>query len=311
MRLFRKFTILSTVLTYILIFIGGMVRVAGAGMGCPDWPKCFGRWIPPTSLDQLPDHIDPAKFNIVLAWIEYGNRLFGALVGLSIAITLYLGLKYCSHLPRIKWPLIAAFFLTLFEGWLGSVLVKTALNPFTITLHLFFALIIVMLLVFVAQETYYISNLAAEKDSHYPPKMNFLFALMAISLLTEVVLGTEIRGGLEMIRKDNPIVESQFLLDMLGPFKYAHTILGILITILSVLIWFSLVKSSINPSQLMVQSSTLIIALILIQIVTGEMLVFLKFMPIIQLFHLWIASWILGLISVQYVAWQRSIIIND
>ena len=94
MRLFRIFTILSTILTYILIFVGGMVRVAGAGMGCPDWPKCFGRWIPPTSLDQLPDHIDPAKFNIVLAWIEYGNRLFGALVGLSIAITLYLVLKY-------------------------------------------------------------------------------------------------------------------------------------------------------------------------------------------------------------------------
>ena len=167
-----------------------------------------------------------------------------------------------------------SIFLTLFEGWLGSVLVKTVLNPFTITLHLFFALIIVMLLVFVAQETYYISNIDAEKNSHYPPKMKFLFALMAISLLTEVVLGTEIRGGLEMIRKDNPIVESQFLLDMLGPFKYAHTILGIAITILSVLIWFSLVKSSINPSQLMVQSSTLIIVLILIQIVTGEMLVF-------------------------------------
>ena len=310
MRLFRNFTILSTILTYVLIFVGGMVRVAGAGMGGPDWPKCFDRWIPPTSIEQLPDHIDPAKFNIVLAWIEYGNRLFGALVGLSIAITLYLGLKHCSHLPRIKWPLIAAFLLTLFEGWLGSVLVKTVLNPFTITLHLFFALIIVMLLVFVAQETYYISNIDAEKNSHYPSKMNFLFALMAISLLTEVVLGTEIRGGLEMIRKDNPIVESQFLLDMLGPFKYAHTILGILITILSVLIWFSLVKSSINPSKLMVQSSSLIIALILTQIVTGEMLVFLKFMPIIQLFHLWIASWILGLISVQYVAWQRSIIIN-
>ena len=310
MRLFRNFTILSTILTYVLIFVGGMVRVAGAGMGCPDWPKCFDRWIPPTSIEQLPDHIDPAKFNIVLAWIEYGNRLFGALVGLSIAITLYLGLKYCSHLPRIKWPLIAAFLLTLFEGWLGSVLVKTVLNPFTITLHLFFALIIVMLLVFVAQETFYISNIDAEKNSHYPQKMNFLFALMSLSLLAEVVLGTEIRGGLEMIRKDNPIVESQFLLDMLGPFKYAHTILGILITILSVLIWFSLVKSSINPSKLMVQSSTLIIALILTQIVTGEMLVFLKFMPIIQLFHLWIASWILGLISVQYVAWQRSIIIN-
>ena len=233
------------------------------------------------------------------------------MVGLSIAITLYLGLKYCSHLPRIKWPLIVAFCLTLFEGWLGSVLVKTVLNPFTITLHLFFALIIVMLLVFVAQEVYYINNTESEIHSKYPVGMKSLFTIMAIILLAEVVLGTEIRGGLEMIRKENPMIDSQFLIDMLGPFKYAHSILGILITILSVINWFVLVKISIKPSSLMVQTSTLVIILILFQIVSGEMLVFLKFMPIIQLFHLWIASWILGLISVQYVAWQRSMITND
>ena len=115
MTSFRNFIFLSTGLTYLLIFIGGLVRVAGAGMGCPDWPKCFGRWIPPTSIEQIPSHIDPATFNIVLAWIEYCNRLFGAIVGLSITITLFLGLKHYSHLPHIKWPLISAFGLTLFE----------------------------------------------------------------------------------------------------------------------------------------------------------------------------------------------------
>ncbi|MFL2983848.1 MAG: COX15/CtaA family protein [Candidatus Neomarinimicrobiota bacterium] len=311
MNSFRIFSILSTALTYLLIFVGGMVRVAGAGMGCPDWPKCFGRWIPPTSLNQLPDYIDSAKFNLVLAWIEYSNRLFGALVGLTIAITLYLGIKHYSHLPRIKWTLIIAFILTLFEGWLGAVLVETILNPITITLHLFFAIVIVMLLLYASQEAYYLKNPQAEEKSQYPKNMQILFGIMAFSLLVEVVLGTEIRGGLEMIRKENPMVESQFLLDMLGPFKYAHSVLGFLITILSIIIWYGLVRKSLNPSPLMVQTSTGVVLLIFLQIVLGEILVFLEVIPIIQLFHLWIASWILGLVSVQYVAWRRSILIHD
>ena len=56
----------------------------------------------------------------------------------------------------------------------------------------------------------------------------------------------------------------------------------------------------------MVQTGIGIVVLIFSQIVLGEMLVFLEFSPLIQLFHLWIASWILGLLSVQYVAWQKS-----
>ena len=170
MNNFRQFSLLSTGMTYLLIFIGGLVRVSGAGMGCPDWPKCFGRWIPPTSLDQLPSHIDPSQFNIVLAWIEYCNRLFGAIVGFIILITTYLAIKYYRHHSRIVWPVVLAFTLTLVEGWLGSVLVDTVLDPITITLHLLLALIIVMLLLFAAQEAYYLDNMDSEKLSQYPSR---------------------------------------------------------------------------------------------------------------------------------------------
>ena len=310
MKLFRIFSYISTGLTYSLIFIGGMVRVSGAGMGCPDWPKCFDRWIPPTNIHQVPEqYVD--QFNLVLAWIEYCNRLFGALVGLTITITLIFALRYYSHVSSIKWPILMAFFLTLVEGWLGAVLVHTVLNPVTITLHLLLALIIVMLLLYAAQEAYYIQNPEIEKSSRYPANIGWLFGLLSFALITEIILGTEIRGGLEMIRKENPLVESEFLLYMLGPFKYAHTILGFLIAGISGLLWYYLVKKSMNPSSLIMQSSTLILIFIMIQIISGEILVFFELVPIIQLFHLWIASWILGLVSIQYCAWKKSLLSHE
>ena len=80
--------ILATV--FLVILAGGIVRMTQSGMGCPDWPKCFGRWIPPTSVDQLPanykeiyafKYVD-TSFNPYHTWIEYINRLLGSLLGL-------------------------------------------------------------------------------------------------------------------------------------------------------------------------------------------------------------------------------------
>jgi hypothetical protein len=115
---FQRLALATTVTTYFLILVGGLVRASGAGLGCPDWPKCFGRWIPPSSAADLPPQFDPSLFNPTLMWTEYLNRLLGVTVGFLILATVVSAWRHHRHEPRILWTTLAALLLTGFQGWL-------------------------------------------------------------------------------------------------------------------------------------------------------------------------------------------------
>ncbi|MFN9518217.1 MAG: COX15/CtaA family protein, partial [Bacteroidota bacterium] len=89
-RRFRRFGILTIASVFFLILVGGLVRSTGSGMGCPDWPKCFGEWVPPTDVNERPvdyqerfkvEGHEIADFDVFKTWTEYINRLIGVLTG--------------------------------------------------------------------------------------------------------------------------------------------------------------------------------------------------------------------------------------
>ena len=149
---------LSVFATYFLVFIGGLVRVSGAGLGCPDWPHCFGGWFPPVSeahLLQLQQHaepgtilsqIQPEHFNYTLAWIEYLNRLVGVAVGFCILAMVVVAVLKTRKYKGLVWGSIGVLLLTGFQGWLGGMVVKSDLHHALVSVHMVIALVMVSLL---------------------------------------------------------------------------------------------------------------------------------------------------------------------
>src|SRR5690606_21788752 len=215
----------------LLILIGGVVRSTGSGMGCPDWPTCFGSWVPPVSVEELPENYKDiyseyrhgknerfakyleafgfretasriltdesirkeADFNAAKTWIEYFNRLTGVIIGLLIFAVFIASLRFRKSKPRITVIALLTFLLVGFQGWIGSVVVSTNLTPWTITVHMFLALVIVALLVYLVYQSRRHSFPVVQ-----PYLLWWLIACITV-LLSQILFGTRVREEVDQV----------------------------------------------------------------------------------------------------------------
>ena len=292
MTRFQKLVVVTILATFLLMALGGFVRAAGAGLGCPDWPRCFDRWIPPTSADQLPPHVDPARFNFKLAWIEYVNRLVGVAVGFLILATALVAWRDHRRERRIFAPVQGALVAVAFQGWFGGQVVAHELDPRLVTVHLFVALLIVALLLYAAFAGFF----PAPAPSAVPA-LQRRFARMArlvIALvLVQIFFGALVRGSIDLTAAGAPGTARGLLLGEVGALDHLHRATGLL-TLLSCWGLFRSARRSF-PSAPGLRRLAVISALVATgQFGAGLGLTYLAFPPVLQVVHVALASLLLG-----------------
>jgi cytochrome c oxidase assembly protein subunit 15 len=330
---FIRLNLITIVVTLLLILAGGIVRSTGSGMGCPDWPKCFDQYVPPTSASQLPPDykekyvaervaknerfaktldkmgkghladsirhdasiLMPETFNAAKTWTEYLNRLMGALTGFLLLGLAVLSFTYRGKAKRVIVLSISNLIVVGFQAWLGSIVVSTNLMPWIVTVHMLLALVILGILVY----TYNYTHQVYKQETVIMGKVVWLKGLIlgAIVLsIVQIVLGTEVREAIDAISKQLLYNDRHSWVSKVGDVFSYHRDLAMLVLILNIIV-YKIVKDKFNGKATELRVGSLIGIVLIIQIVTGLLLSNFALPPYAQAMHILFSTL---LFSLQY-----------
>ena len=333
-----KITLVSL---YLIFLAGSIVRMTGSGMGCPDWPKCFGYYIPPTSEEQITwqpnstyeegmiiikDEVlfvaeqevktasvfneknweeytkhEYATFNKFHTWVEYINRLVTVVSGFIFLFLLAGSLKFRKENKWIPIISFTAFFLMLVEAVLGKMVVDSNLKPTMITIHMVIGLLIIGLILRL------LFIIRKEKTSYkYHALFNKLLIISVVFSLIQIAMGTQVRQFIDEQVKLFGFENKEYSL-MNPSFKfYFHRSF----TIAIILVNFGLFYLN-QLHKLGYKLVSWILVLLFLETITGILMYYAEFPLGTQAIHLLSGALLFG---VQFYLWQQSrknLLVND
>lgn len=339
---FIRFNFFTIVITFLLILAGGVVRSTGSGMGCPDWPKCFDSYIPPTNSAQLPPNyqhkyiegrikknerfagflekigkqeladqirndksvLEPEVFNASKTWTEYVNRLIGALTGILLIILAFKSYHYIKIAPRIFWLSVINLGITIYQGWLGSIVVTTNLTQWVVTIHMLLAVVIVSILIY----TYFYSKHLNKETNIIMAKLPWLKWFLVISLIlsfVQIILGTEVREAIDVVAKQLNFADRDSWIEKTGKIFFDHRNLSIFVVVINVIL-YKMIKDRFNGKAEPLIVCNWMLGILIVQILSGIILTYLGLPPVTQMIHILFAVLLFGMQFYLYLLVNRT-----
>lgn len=319
---FIRINFITIIATLVVILAGGIVRSTGSGMGCPDWPKCFDQYIPPTSVDQLPadykekyiagrlkknekfaqylesmgkkdlaDQIRhdktialPEDFNPAKTWTEYINRLAGVALGIFLFITAICSFIYRRTATRLFVLSLLNIVVVGFQGWLGSIVVSTNLMQWVVTVHMLLALVILAILIY----TYTYAKHLHKERSVIMYRILWLKGFLTFTIVisvAQIVLGTEVREIIDTIAKSLNFEARNTWIAKVGDMLVYHRDLAILVAVCNFVVYKMVIDRFSGKAWPLMTANYIMIALF-VQIGSGFLLSYFSLPPYAQTIHL-------------------------
>lgn len=339
---FISINLITIVVTLLVILAGGIVRSTGSGMGCPDWPKCFDRYIPPTDVSQLPANYKekyvagrlkknekfakylesmgkvaladsirhdksitvPEEFNPGKTWTEYLNRLAGVAAGIFLFLTVVYSFTYRKTAKRIIVLSILNLLVVGYQGWLGSIVVSTNLTQWVVTVHMLLALVILAISIYTYNYAKQLNKAPSVIMYRILWLKGFLFFTLVVSII-QIVLGTDVREAVDEIAKALAYGGKNTWISKVGSVFSYHRDLAILVVVCNAIVYKMVIDRFSGKAAPLLTARFILITLV-VQLLSGFALAYIAFPPAAQALHILFSTLLFSLQFYLYLLVYRT-----